>query len=69
MQPPLLGNCQYDKMYVTANGDYPLLCGQNSGKAYIFIVTSDYIMCYLTEKVSTSFLFVENIGETLNDTK
>ena len=31
MQPPLLGNCQYDKMYVTANGDYPLLCGQNSG--------------------------------------
>ena len=48
MQPPLLGNCQYDKMYVTANGDYPLLCGQNSGKTYIFIVikvTSDYILC------------------------
>lgn len=32
LQPPLLGNCQYDKMWVTANGEYPLLCGQNSGQ-------------------------------------
>ena len=31
IQPPILGNCHYDKLYVTANGDYPLLCGQNSG--------------------------------------
>lgn len=32
LQPPLLGNCQYDKMWIAANGKYPLLCGQNSGQ-------------------------------------
>jgi hypothetical protein len=32
LQPPLLGNCQFDKMLVTANGRYPLLCGQNTGQ-------------------------------------
>ena len=30
MQPPLLGTCHYDKFYVSANGKYPLLCGDNS---------------------------------------
>ena len=36
LQPPLLGNCQYDKMWVTANGKYPLLCGQNT-KQHIYL--------------------------------
>ena len=32
LQPPILGNCHYDKMWVTANGKYPLLCGHNTGQ-------------------------------------
>ena len=32
LQPPVLGNCHYDKMWVTANGKYPLLCGRNTGQ-------------------------------------
>jgi len=31
IQPPLLGSCRFDKMYVDANGVYPLLCGENTG--------------------------------------
>jgi len=31
VQPPLLGSCKFDKMYVDANGKYPLLCGENTG--------------------------------------
>lgn len=31
VQPPLLGTCRFDKLYVNANGKYPLLCGENSG--------------------------------------
>ena len=32
IQPPLLGTCHYDKFYASANGKYPLLCGDNSGQ-------------------------------------
>ena len=31
MQPPVLGNCHFDKMWTTANGKYPILCGRNTG--------------------------------------
>jgi len=31
IQPPLLGNCNFDMFYVSANGKYPLLCGDNTG--------------------------------------
>ena len=31
VQPPLLGNCRLDKFYVNGNGQYPMLCGDNSG--------------------------------------
>ena len=31
VQPPLLGNCVFDMFYVSANGKYPLICGENTG--------------------------------------
>ena len=31
IQPPLLGSCSFDKMFINANGKYPILCGENSG--------------------------------------
>ena len=31
VQPPLLGSCSFDKMFINANGEYPILCGENTG--------------------------------------
>ena len=31
VQPPLLGSCSFDKMFINANGKYPILCGENTG--------------------------------------
>ena len=31
IQPPLLGTCRFDKFYTSASGNYPLLCGDNTG--------------------------------------
>jgi hypothetical protein len=31
VQPPLLGTCRFDKFYTSASGNYPLLCGDNTG--------------------------------------
>ena len=31
VQPPLLGTCKFDKFYTSASGNYPLLCGDNTG--------------------------------------
>jgi hypothetical protein len=31
IQPPLLGSCSFDKMFINANGKYPILCGENTG--------------------------------------
>ena len=77
MQPPLLGNCQYDKMYVTANGDYPLLCGQNSGKAYIFMLNkADYsakkkgltVSCFsITYLHSGHHIYLDVAGKSFTD--
>jgi len=30
-QPPLLGSCVFDKLFFNANGQYPILCGENTG--------------------------------------
>ena len=39
VQPPVLGTCRFDKMYVEGNGKYPLLCGDNTDQHMYIDVT------------------------------
>ena len=51
VQPPLLGNCVFDMFYVSANGKYPLLCGDNTGH---------HVYLNVEGRASTDLTFVLN---------
>merc|ERR1711935_172519 len=47
VQPPLLGMCHFDKFFVSANGKYPLLCGENTGH-HLYLDVADRASTDLT---------------------
>ena len=42
MQPPILGDCRFDKMFALSGGgnDYPILCGWNGGH-HVYLDVAD----------------------------
>ena len=42
MQPPVLGDCRFDKMFALSGGgnDYPILCGWNGGH-HVYLDVAD----------------------------